>query len=280
MVNPVDRIAQQAHQGSVAAIIQVLNEQLADSGVRIRAVFEDGMLQLLCEANQAEQLEQSTLVQRIREILESISPRNIRRVNINSRLVREQQLLWLEEIRRDPANQLLWSQKIAIAQPNFLRKIVASWQSLQSQRHQIVLPKTLTDSPHQRRRNNHFGQGLLGGISLSLALLFLGGWVYRHWFAPHRVSQSDTEISVVVTPTVVDSFAEAVALAEQASVDGQTAQTTAQWLELAAKWQKAADLMAQVLPGDPRYQTARDRSQQYARNSQETQFRAEQLRNP
>jgi hypothetical protein len=279
MVNPVDHIAQQAHQGSVAAIIQVLNEQLADSGVRIRAVFEDGMLQLLCEANQAEQLEQSTLVQRIREILESISPRNIRRVNINSRLVREQQLLWLEEIRRDPANQLLWSQKIAIAQPNFLRQIVAGWQSLQSQRHQIVLPKTLTDSPHQRR-HTHFRQGLLGGIGVSLALLFLGGFVYRYWFASHPLSQSESDIPVVATPIVTDAFAQAVALAEQASVDGQTAQTTAQWLELAAKWQKAAELMAQVRSEDSRYQTAQDRSQQYARNSQETQLRAEQLRQP
>lgn len=279
MVNPIDNIAQQAHQGSVAAIIQVLNEQLADSGVRIRAVFEDGMLQLLCEASQAEQLEQSTLVQRIREILEAISPRHIRRVNINSRLVREQQLLWLEEIRRDPLTQLLWSQKITIAQPNLLRKMVAKWQSLQSQRHQIVLPKTLTDDPHQRR-HTYFQQGLLGGISLSLALLFLGGLAYRHWFASHSMSQNETEIPVVVTPTVADAFADAVALAEQAAIDGQTAQTTAQWLELAAKWQKAAELMAKVPPGDSRYQTAQDRSQQYARNSQETQFRAEKLRNP
>lgn len=279
MVNPIDNIAQQAHQGSVAAIIQVLNEQLADSGVRIRAVFEDGMLQLLCEASQAEQLEQSTLVQRIREILEAISPRHIRRVNINSRLVREQQLLWLEEIRRDPANQLLWSQKIAIAQPNLLRKMVARWKSRQSQRHQIVLPKTLTDSPHQRR-HTYFQQGLLGGISLSLALLVLGGLAYRHWFAPHSMIQKETEIPVVATPTVADAFAEAVALAEQASIEGQTAQTTAQWLELAAKWQNAAELMAKVPSEDPRYQTAQDRSQQYARNSQETQLRAEQLRNP
>lgn len=278
MVNPADNIAQQAHQGSVTAIIQVLNEQLADSGVRIRAVFEDGMLQLLCEANQAEQLEQSTLVHRIREILESISPRNIRRVNINSRLVREQQLLWLDEIRRDPANQLLWSQKIAIAQPNLLRQIVTGWNSLQSQRHQIVLPKTLNDSPHQR--HDRFRQGVLGGISLSLALLFVGGWAYRQWFATHPVRPSSMDIPVVATPIPNDSFAQAVALAEQASVEGQNAQTPAQWLELAAKWQKAAELMAAIPPGDPRYQTAQDRSQQYARNSQDTQLRAQQLRDP
>lgn len=277
MVNPVDNIAQQAHQGSVTAIIQVLNEQLADSGVRIRAVFEDGMLQLLCEASHAEQLDQSILVHRIREILESISPRNIRRVNINSRIVREQQLLWLEEIRRDPANQLLWSQKIAITQPNLLGQIVTGWKSLQSQRHQIVLPKTLTDSPHPR--HDRFRQGVLGGISLSLALLFIGGLAYHHWFATDRASPSSTDIPVVATPTN-DSFAEAVALAEQASVEGQRAQTSAQWLELAAKWQKAAELMAAIPPADPRYQTAQDRAQQYAQNSQNTQSRAQLLRNP
>jgi len=108
MVAPVDNIAIQARQGSVAAIIQVLNEKLAEIGVRTRAVFTDGVLQLLCEAPKVDQLEQSTLVERIRQILEGISPRYIRRVNINTRIVREQQLLWLEEISRDPENQLLW----------------------------------------------------------------------------------------------------------------------------------------------------------------------------
>ena len=50
MVNSVNDIAKQARRGSVSAIIQILNEKLADSGVRTRAIFEDGILQLLCEA--------------------------------------------------------------------------------------------------------------------------------------------------------------------------------------------------------------------------------------
>ena len=94
MITQINDIAWQASQGSIAAIIQILNERLANSGVRTRAVFHSGVLQLLCEARTIEKLEKSTLVQKIRQILESIAPRNVHRVNINSRIVREQQLLW------------------------------------------------------------------------------------------------------------------------------------------------------------------------------------------
>ena len=68
MANSIDNIARQARQGSVAAIIQVLNDKLAHSGVRTRAVLENGVLQLLCEAAKTEQLEQSSLVERIQHI--------------------------------------------------------------------------------------------------------------------------------------------------------------------------------------------------------------------
>ena len=89
-------VAKQARQGSVAAIIQVLNEQLADLGVRTRAVIASGVLQILCEASTVEQLEQEQVVSRVQQILEEISPFGLRRVQVNSRLVREQQMLWLE----------------------------------------------------------------------------------------------------------------------------------------------------------------------------------------
>jgi hypothetical protein len=104
MADRINDIIWQARQGSVAAIIQVLNENLVLSGVRTRAVFADGVLELLCEAATLEQLEQSILVPKIQEMLESLTPRHIRRVNVNSRIVREEQLLWLEEIHRDPGN--------------------------------------------------------------------------------------------------------------------------------------------------------------------------------
>ncbi|MBD3560336.1 hypothetical protein H6S82_15955, partial [Planktothrix sp. FACHB-1355] len=92
MVDPTDQIAKQARSGSVAAIIQLMNEKLASNGVRTRAIRENGVLQMLCEAESPEQLERSTLVPQIREILQNIGPRNIRRVRINCRIVREQQL--------------------------------------------------------------------------------------------------------------------------------------------------------------------------------------------
>lgn len=128
IVNRTNDITWQARRGSVAAIIQILNERLARSGVRTRAVFEDGVLQLLCEAQTIDQLERTTLVNQVREILESIAPRNIRTVKINSRIVREQQLLWLDEINRDPENQLLWSEKIILKQPNFFQQFLKDFQ--------------------------------------------------------------------------------------------------------------------------------------------------------
>ena len=98
MTASIDDIAKQARQGSVAAIIQVLNEKLRSSGIRTRAVLAEGVLQILGEARSAEPLEQLILVDRIREILESLAPKNIRQVRINSRLVREHNLLWPEEL--------------------------------------------------------------------------------------------------------------------------------------------------------------------------------------
>ena len=127
MTSAVNDIVKQANQGSVAAIIQVLNEKLADSGVRTRAIFADNVLQILCEAATAEQLEPSELIGQIRHTLEAIAPRNIRRVNINSRIVREQQLLWLDEISRDPESQLLWSQEITLNKPNIFRHLLNEW---------------------------------------------------------------------------------------------------------------------------------------------------------
>ena len=119
MINPATESFGQARQGSVAAIIQVLNERLSDSGIRTRAVVADGTLQLLCEAVTPEQLEKSTVVERVRSELEAISPQRIKRVKINSRIVKEAQLLWLEEISRNPEKSLLWSEVIVLKRPFF-----------------------------------------------------------------------------------------------------------------------------------------------------------------
>ena len=121
--NPATETFGQARQGSVAAIIQVLNEQLSTLGIRTRAVVADGMLQLLCEAASPEQLTKDTVVERVRTELETISPQRIKKVKINSRIVREDQLLWLEEINRDPENALLWSEVITLKRPFFCQTV-------------------------------------------------------------------------------------------------------------------------------------------------------------
>lgn len=296
MLDTADDIARQARQGSVAAIIQVLNEKLADSGVRARAVFADSKLQLLCEAATAEQLEQSVLVERVRDILEDIGPRNIRRVNINSRIVREQQLLWLEEINRDPENQLLWSQEITLARPNLFKQLREDLKAPKVESGKTALPKAA--SPGQVREKRQFWRGIVGGTGLSLLLLLMGWVIYTQInSAPTRTTQTAQTLTptnpsiepdpvpvtptspvipsnevpatpVPVTPTQQDPFVQAVRLAERAGADGQSAQSQADWLDLAARWQRASDLMEEVPPQDQRYNTARDRTVVYRQNSE------------
>jgi hypothetical protein len=281
MVDPIDDIARQARQGSVAAIIQILNEKLADSGVRTRAMFADGILQLLCEASSTEQLEQPMLVDRVRQILERISPRSIRRVNINSRIVREQQLLWLDEINRDP-EKLLWSEEIILAQPNPLQRF---WEDLKiSQEIKTALP---TASPRTIRAKQQFRRGILGGVTLSLLLLLMGAVLYK-WLTPKSVvteAKTDSATDASAAPAVVasiatspDPFVQAVRIAEQTAQAGKAARSSADWLELATRWQRASDLMSQVAATDNRYQTARDRTGMYRKNSQAALQQAERLR--
>ncbi|MBW4471009.1 MAG: hypothetical protein KME45_11490 [Stenomitos rutilans HA7619-LM2] len=280
MTSTVNDIVKQATQGSVAAIIQVLNEKLADSGVRTRAIFADGVLQILCEAATAEQLEPSELIGQIRQTLEAIAPRNIRRVNINSRIVREQQLLWLDEINRDPESQLLWSQEITLNKPNLLRHMLNEW----NQHAALQKPNLPTRTAVQLRERHQFWRGLVGGASASL-LLLLGGWALYSWLgAPKRQALTPSPVNspssspepapIQSLPTPAspvskqDDFAIAVRLAQQASQEGLTAQSQAQWLELAARWQRASDLMAGVPAEDDRYKTAQDRVLAYHKNKE------------
>ncbi|MBF2087514.1 MAG: hypothetical protein IGR80_06235 [Synechococcales cyanobacterium K44_A2020_017] len=286
MVDPIDNIAYQARQGSVAAIIQILNEKLADSGVRVRAVFEDNKLQLLCEAATIDQLDQTVLVERVKSMLEAMSPRSIRRVSMHSRLVQEQQLLWLDEIRREP-DKLLWSQEIRLRSPNPIQR----W--LQDMKHdrsstRSTLPKAA------KKSDQGFWRGIVGGISLSLLLLVVG-WAVSKWLGlgwanqvqtvltgepeplpeevepevePVETGASEPEPTMPPEPPAFDPFAQAVDLAQQAAEAGGEAQSAAEWLELAARWQRAADLMNQVDVDDPRYETAQSRVRLYQENSQ------------
>ncbi|MFM7426140.1 MAG: hypothetical protein ACKO7W_14300 [Elainella sp.] len=282
MVDPINDIARQARQGSVSAIIQVLNDKLADSGVRTRAMFDQGVLQLLCEAALPSQLEQPVLVPQVKRILESLQPRNIRRVNINSRIVREQQLLWLEEINRDRENQLLWSEEITLDKPSLFQRLAQNRQDSKADPTRTNLPQV---SRRSLREKKVFWRGLLGGASLSLFLLLLGGALYK-WLGPKSAETAATSPAPAAnSPTAAsvppagaaDPVAEAVRLAEKTVAAGQTAQTSAEWLEVASRWQRASDLMGQIPAADPRYPTAQDRVQVYRQNSEAALQKAQQV---
>jgi hypothetical protein len=278
IVNPVNDIFRQAHQGSVAAIIQVLNDKLADSGVRTRAIFAHGVLQLLCEAASSEQLDRAILIDRIRKTLESIAPKNIRRVNINCRIVREQQLLWLEEISRDPDSQLLWSQEISLRRPNLIKATIEDWREAFSNRDDV--PRM--QSPQVVREKRQFTKGILGGMFLTSALLLAGWGVYNS--SPIHggrrfllISESETAKTQPASnqqqtnskETVNrngEPFAVAVRLAEQAAQASLTAQTSDEWRKISEMWREASTLMGAVPQTHPRYEVAQNRTTVYRQN--------------
>lgn len=305
----IDDIMQQARQGSVAAIIQILNVRLADYGIRARAVLTQGILQVLCEAETAERLEQDSLVSHIRQILGSLRPRHIRRVKINSRLVNEQQVLWLEAIKRDPEGQLLWAEEISLPRPNPVQFLIESFSSAPRPPERITVNPS---SSRQSRDRRQFARGIIGGAGLSALLLALGWLAYDRAFREPELSSSsqvsDEEVPVSSTSEVVstfpippgtdtdspdangagaplssppqsaiatteqqqpDPFAEAVLLAQQSVKDGQTASSSAAWLEIASQWQRASDLMDQVPDDDERFATAQNRKLLYQANREE-----------
>jgi hypothetical protein len=281
MIASTDDIAKQARQGSVAAIIQVLNEKLASSGVRTRAVLAEGVLQILCESRSEEPLEQSSVVDRIREILESLAPKNIRHVNINSRLVQEQQLLWLEEITRDPKNQLLWSEKIVLNKPNSIKRLVEDIRTDRTEPRKLLLSLTTSSAAaEQKRQQRELLNGLMLGVGFALLVGLVAGW---YWYQGHQQvatqPQSTPQVTETPTPTpdYTENFAQAVRLAEQASARGKNAETSEEWLAIAVLWDRASRLMASVPPDHPRYKTAQNRTVSYRENSQSTQRKAEEL---
>ncbi|WP_413200043.1 hypothetical protein [Nostoc piscinale] len=300
MVDRINDIAWQAHQGSVAAIIQLLNEKLADSGVRTRAIFADGVLQLLCEASKIEQLEQSTLVEQIQKILESIAPRNIHRININSRIVREEQLLWLKEISLDPQNQLLWSQEITLAQPHIVKQLIQDFTQATTHLTQSNLLKTQSARNSvliNRNKYRYLPKTRIPTV-VSIGFMLLLGWLVYAQLGdrlkilvqletPKPVTTTKPKENKPVAPVnnaqnnlgdpeeVNDPFGSAVRIANQATINGKTATTSIQWLDLAAKWQRASDLMAAVPPNHTRYREAQIRTELYRKYSEAAQKEAQ-----
>jgi hypothetical protein len=302
MLDRINDIAWQASQGSVAAIIQILNQKLADSGVRTRAVFADGVLQLLCEARTLESLEKSTLVTQVHQILESIAPRNIRRVNINSRIVREEQLLWLEEINRDRENQLIWSEEIELEQPSFFQQIIKDFKEKKPESVSASLPKTQSSFPTVVANSNKQKKSLWGWMLIipsSCLVLLTISWAIATLVGvrPKNLLEVETAKSLPSTtkslqsannneikPKVPiqinsiqndDPFADAVRIANQISGSGKKATNSTQWLEIAASWQRASDLMSKVPSNHSRYKEAQIRTKLYRQYSSAAQRQAD-----
>lgn len=286
MADRINDIAWQAHQGSVAAIIQLLNEKLVQSGVRTRAMFSEGVLQILCEAAKVEQLEQSTLVSRIQQILDATAPRNIRRVKINSRIVREQQLLWLTEIERE--NQLLWSEEITLAQPNMVKQLMEDFNQAQAEVKKSILPntKSLLTTRYKHKNSSQLGIQIASGLFVFLVLAWLVSILRGEQIkTPTKLTtESARELQPAAPSTAAhespatpseDPFAAAVRIANQASANGKKAKTSTQWLEIAAQWQRASDLMGEVPTTYSRYEEAKIRTQLYKKYSEAAQKEAQ-----
>jgi hypothetical protein len=281
VTNPANDIRKQAHQGSVAAIIQVLNQELSDVGVRTRAVYDGGLLQLLCEADTPAQLNQEALPDRIKEILELLAPRGVRRVNINSRIVREQQLLWLDEVNREP-EKLLWYKEVNLVRPNFLKTMMEDIQTSMSNRSDQIGGPTA----RQQREKKQFWRGILGGMGATTALLLLGWGVFSLMNKPSETTSTTSNLAKppeakppeakipeakppeVKIPDSSEGFSTAVRLAEESAALGSRAQLPSDWQTIADKWGKASELMAQVPPSDKNYTIAQDRTTRYKNNQE------------
>ena len=160
-------IIAQAKAGSIAAIIQLLNESLSHLKVRTRAVLEKRSLLLLCEAENEESLEAEVIVPHVRQVLEAISPQKIRRVHFFSRLTREQQMLWTTEIAR--STQVLWSEEIVLQRPSLLKQL----RNQLKFKDRLIMP-SVEDLPRRLTSPSHgrpVWPALIGLGLLDLALL-------------------------------------------------------------------------------------------------------------
>ncbi|MEM9770363.1 MAG: hypothetical protein AAF889_01965 [Cyanobacteria bacterium P01_D01_bin.73] len=274
-----DDVYRQACGGSIAAIVQVLNHRYADRGLRTRAMLSGSTLKLLCEAPEAELLDQEQTVDRVWQSLENIGPKGISRVHVYGRLVREQQLLWLDAIERNPEH-LLWSHQGKLKRSHWFRWV---WRDLTQQQPKTELPgisrtERWSSGTEKQSSTQPLVLGAVGGAIASLLLLGGIAW-YMGWINPlgSDTAQSPQPAPSPATTPSTDPFAQAIRIAEAASLSGQKASTREDWENLSQQWRKASDLMGQVKPDDSRYQTAQDRKGAYLQNSIVTRQQAEKI---
>ena len=288
MNDQINNTLMEARRGSIAAIIQIMNEHLAELDVRIRAIFSDGVLQVLCEASQVEQLEKSSIVEAVKQILEAISPSNIQQVKVHSRIVQQQQLLWLEDITREPKNKLLWSQTITLNKLNIFQQIGNNVHTNKLKTAKIPLSKGIYSMGRQKL--NWFEPHVIGIFFLSLLMLTLGIQINKLLNIPRIYQVTAPEETVPYSPSPNNksssediqakskaAFTQAVRLAQKAVADGKVAQSQQEWMAIAKTWLEAAELMASVSPSYSRYDIAVNRAEIYQKHSDIAKKEAEKI---
>jgi hypothetical protein len=282
-----NRTMTEARQGNIAALLQVLNEELGKIGVRSRAIFTDGLLHLLCESDSQECLEQGELVPHIQQLFEQIAPSDIQRVKINARISQPQQIFWLDAINKDPANQLLWSESINLVKPNIWQVLGnggfshGNYQFIWGLITGLIFGAIATALYHSLTvpKGNQVAKETNNQVSIPAATTTASPRIQP---SPNPIiatpsPQTTTTGTEPATPQLnsEESFKEAVRLAQSASDAGKIAQTREEWLVIAEQWQKAADLMASIPPEYERYDVATDRAFAYQQNSYAAQGEAD-----
>ncbi|NJM58601.1 MAG: hypothetical protein HC857_15970 [Synechococcales cyanobacterium RU_4_20] len=275
-----DEVFGQARSGSITAIIQVLNDRLADVGVRTRAMLESGTLQLLCEAAESTALNKSKLLPRVHALLEEVAPRSIDKVCLYTRINREQQLLWLEDVQQNKKGHVLWTEDIKLTKPPFFRQLAEDWQYSRQKARRIAELKAPGPPPTQSNWRLVEISAVLGFGDRRRDERRCGGdcrWgaLGRFPGAPSGRWRSNRSHSGPATGN--GWVCPGGAAGGEVLCGGQAAKTEAEWLELAADWKKASELMGQVPSNDPRYLTAQDRVAQYSKNSEAALAKAGKL---
>ncbi len=277
-------LIQLAHQGSVKAIMEVLNKQLQDTGVSTRvALGANGTLEILCEAGHPENLDKRVVVSRIQRSLDQLSPRPFRQVHIQSCLTNDVQSLWVSTLSFDARRKLLWSEKIQIRHLSWVKRTLRAWgiklpkakQKKRSSKFQFASPSGSSESTPESKSPL---RQLSPRTKLAMGAIAAGfcGWLSHDWWQLRTQVQPNATDSSTVTQTTETSatelsfepFNQAVRLAIQASNGGQSATTYGEWVDLANRWQQASELMKLVAPSHPRYAEAQERVLSYRQNSE------------
>lgn len=286
-----NNLIQLAHQGSVKAIMEVLNKQLQDTGVSTRvALGANGVLEILCEAGHPENLDKRVIVSRIQRSLDQLSPRPFRQVHIQSCLTNDVQSLWVSTLSFDARRKLLWSEKIQIRHLSWLKRTLRAWgiklPKSKRKKRAAKLGFTATAPSSGSRSEPNKSEQKAPSFHLSpKSKLVAGaiaagvcGWLSHDWWQLKTQVQGEQHHSngttMTQTTTVNSSelsfepFNQAVRLAIQASNGGQSATTYGEWVDLANRWQQASELMKLVAPSHPRYAEAQERVLSYRQNSE------------